>query len=49
MGLGHFYFLLQLVPGGVKTQHSEMVPGGAERREVKWCLPNGACPRRRAK
>ena len=27
---------LQLVPGVVKTHTSEMGPGGAERREVKW-------------
>ena len=30
--------LLQMLPGLVKTHASEMVHGGAERREVKWCM-----------
>ena len=34
-----WYATLQGTPGVVKTHTSEMVHAGAERREVKWCLP----------
>ena len=34
-----FQHSLHLIAGLVKPYTSEMAPSGAERREVKWCLP----------